>query len=440
MKLSQEIAPFFASRADRWRSEGLFCALSGGADSVTLALVMRDLQLPFTALHCNFHLRGAESEGDEAFVRAFCAQHGIPLLVKHFDVEEQCRKTGESIEMAARTLRYAWFAEQGGYVCVAHHADDQAETLLLQLIRGTGLRGLAGMAAERDRVWRPFLTFSRDRVLDFLQQRGAIFVEDSTNSDTHYRRNWVRHELLPLLRAVNPSMANTLSETASHMRQALSVYELGLQAIATQVEDVQLEPHPLWGRDLRRFSVVALQNMGTAGEQWWRELCWQHGFSTDEAQQAWQGREGLWISSKTHQLCRNGAWLELANLDFPLPILRMERLVSSSPFIPSRDPYCATIDAASVDGELYLRTVTVGDRFSPYGMRKGSKLVSDYLTDRHRSRIEKQRALAVCDAQGIVWLVGETIAHRVAVSDSTETVLQLTLQAVKILEEQSEGQ
>lgn len=296
------------------------------------------------------------------------------------------------------------------------------------------------MAAERDRVWRPFLSFSRDTLLDFLQQRGATFVEDSTNSDTHYRRNWVRHELLPLLRAVNPSIANTLSETASHMRQALSVYELGLQSIAAQVEDEQLAVHPLWGRDLRRFSIVALQNLGTAGEQWWRELCWQHGFSTDEAQQAWQGREGLWLSSATHQLCRHGAWLELANLDFPLPTLRMERLVLSSPFIPSRDPYCATIDAASVDGELYLRTVTVGDRFSPYGMRKGSKLVSDYLTDRHRSRIEKQRALVVCDAHGIVWLVGETIAHRVAVSDSTESVLHLTLQAVKTLEEQGAGQ
>lgn len=435
MKLSQEVAHFFASRADRWRCEGLFCALSGGADSVALALVMHDLQLPFTALHCNFHLRGAESDRDEAFVRAFCAQHDIPLQVKHFDVEQQCKLTGESVEMAARTLRYAWFAEQGGHVCVAHHADDQAETLLLQLIRGTGLRGLAGMAAERDGVWRPFLTFSRDSLLDFLHQRGATFVEDSTNSKTHYRRNWVRHVLLPLLREVNPSMTNTLSETAHHMRQALSVYELGLQAITAQVEDTQLAAHPLWGSDLRRFSVIALQNLGVAGELWWRELCWQHGFSTDEAQQVWQGREGLWISSATHQLCRHGAWLELAYLHCPLPRLRVKCLDASPAFLPSRDPYCATIDAATVDGELYLRTVTMGDRFSPYGMRKGSKLVSDYLTDRHRSRIEKLRALAVCDAQGIVWLVGETIAHRVALSAATESVLQLTLQAKKTAEE-----
>ena len=135
MQLPLQVQPFFETRAALWGSEGLFCALSGGADSIALALVMHELQLPFTALHCNFHLRGDESDADEHFVREFCAAHDIPLKVRHFDVDAQCKKTGESIEMAARTLRYDWFAAQGGYVCVAHHSDDQAETLLLQLIR-----------------------------------------------------------------------------------------------------------------------------------------------------------------------------------------------------------------------------------------------------------------------------------------------------------------
>jgi len=116
MQLPLQVHPFFETRAALWCSEGLFCALRGGADSIALALVMHELQLPFTALHCNFHLRGDESDADEHFVREFCAAHDIPLKVKHFDVDAQCQKTGESIEMAARTLRYDWFSVQGGYV------------------------------------------------------------------------------------------------------------------------------------------------------------------------------------------------------------------------------------------------------------------------------------------------------------------------------------
>ena len=436
MTLSQEVSSFFLSRANRWRGEGLLCALSGGADSVALALVMRDLQLPFTALHCNFHLRGEESEADEQFVRAFCTQYNIPLKVKHFDVHQQCKQTGESIEMAARTLRYHWFAEQGGYVCVAHHADDQAETLLLHLIRGTGLRGLAGMAAERDHIWRPFLPIPRHVLMNYLREHGATFVEDSTNRDTHYRRNWVRHELLKKLQEVNPSISTTLSETAHHMRQALSVYEVGLQHIETLVENSCQCEFPFYKGRIRRFSMEAIMQLGEAGQLWWKEICWEYGFSTDEAQQALQAKEGFWISSSTHQLCRHGQWLEVADLRGSLPILKTEAIPHTHHFRPSRDPYSATIDATAVEGQLTLRYVEIGDRFSPYGMSQGSKLVSDYLTDRHRSRIEKQYAMVVCDAQGIVWLVGETIAHRVAIQENTPSVLRLTLGSAEQLEEQ----
>lgn len=309
MQLPLQVHPFFETRAALWCSEGLFCALSGGADSIALALVMHELQLPFTALHCNFHLRGDESDADEHFVREFCAAHDIPLKVKHFDVDAQCQKTGESIEMAARTLRYDWFAAQGGYVCVAHHADDQAETLLLQLIRGTGLRGLAAMAVERDRIWRPFLDIPRSELLAYLRLRHQAFVEDSTNTDTHYRRNWVRHKLLPMLCEVNPSMSRTLTETATRMRQALSVYELGLQLIGQQVENTPSTLHPLWGQYVRKFSLHALQQLGEAGQLWWRECCLQFGFSTDEAQQALQAQEGFLMTSPTHHICRHGAFL-----------------------------------------------------------------------------------------------------------------------------------
>ena len=220
------------------------------------------------------------------------------------------------------------------------------------------------------------------------------------------------------------------------MRQALSVYEVGLQHIETLVENSSQCEFPFYKGRIRRFSMEAIMQLGEAGQLWWKEICWQHGFSTDEAQQALQAKEGFWISSSTHQLCRHGQWLEVADFRGSLPILKTEAIPHTHHFRPSRDPYSATIDATAVKGQLTLRYVEIGDRFSPYGMSQGSKLVSDYLTDRHRSRIEKQYAMVVCDAQGIVWLVGETIAHRVAIQENTPSVLRLTLGNTEQLEEQ----
>ena len=201
--------------------------LSGGADSVALFLVLLRLGYHVEAAHCNFHLRGAESDRDAAFVTDLCARYGVPLHRADFETARSARLAGVSIEMQARDERYAFFESvrrQTGAVAiaVAHHRDDNVETLLLNLVRGAGLRGLHGMAWRNGHVVRPMLGVTRSDVENFLRAEGETFVTDSTNTDTAIRRNLIRHEVLPLLRRLNPSVDATLDATATGLIDVLS--------------------------------------------------------------------------------------------------------------------------------------------------------------------------------------------------------------------------
>ena len=205
-------------------------ALSGGADSIALALMMKEQHLNVLALHCNFHLRGEESDRDEQFVRDFCHKHAIPLEVCHFDTLASARQHKTSIEMEARNLRYRWFAQRAQAldaeaICVAHHKDDQAETLLLNLIRGTGLKGLAAMHPERTvnglRILRPLLDTTKEEILNYLSHMEQDYVTDSTNLERDALRNRIRLDLMPMLRQLNPNITDCLARTAHNVRLEL---------------------------------------------------------------------------------------------------------------------------------------------------------------------------------------------------------------------------
>ena len=205
-------------------------ALSGGADSVALALMMKEQGLNIHALHCNFHLRGEESNRDENFVRQFCTQHNIPIEVKHFDTLASAKEHKASIEMEARELRYAWFAERACQldaeaICVAHHMDDQAETLLMNLIRGTGLQGLSAMSPDRTvnglRIIRPLLNINKEEILEYLHSKQQDYVTDSTNLERDAMRNRIRLDLMPMLRQLNPNVTECLARTADNVRMEL---------------------------------------------------------------------------------------------------------------------------------------------------------------------------------------------------------------------------
>lgn len=385
--------------------------LSGGADSVALLLLLLERGVEVVVAHCNFGLRGKESDRDETFVRDLCARKGVKLHVRHFDTRGEARLRGESIEMAARRLRYAWFEElrkkeDAEAVCTAHHRDDNVETFLLNLLRGSGLDGLTGMPADtfaqheeererRPRLIRPLLHTSRAELEDFLKSKGQGYVVDSTNTETLYRRNKIRHEVLPLLRGMNPAIDRTLAETVERLRQAQYFYHQGiardLAAMLRKADGIASLP------------VKALRAHPAA-------LTLLHHALADEFPAVLHGQIADLIDAQPGKHVRHGNMMAVRSHD------AIEWGSTDEPLLP--ESVC-TIDADKVVGSLQpLRPFHDGERFRPLGLR-GTKLVNDYLADRHVSLLRRKKARVLCDEAGIVWVVGYEIDQRVAVTSST---------------------
>lgn len=417
-------------------------ALSGGADSVALLLCMLRGGYEIEAAHCNFQLRGEESERDERFVRELCEQRGVRLHTVRFNTRAAAAERHESIEMAARRLRYEWFdalrrERKLDYVAVAHHRDDNVETFLLNLLRGAGIHGLTGMRNERGGVVRPLLETTRAEILQFLESEGQPFVTDSTNADTLFRRNKIRHELLPLLRTINPSADATLADTVRRLAEAERLFDYAVSALADQVMRRC--------GDVLKIDLAALQRT-PAPNLLLFELLSPYGFNGTEVDEILSARAGGCWQTAAHLATRTGTAVEVAPMPQPVPetalpfegclslpggrVLRVERLPRERLGDIPREPNIAVLDADALDTYIYIRSVRTGDRFSPFGMR-GTQLVSDYLTNRRRSRIDKLRALAVCDARGILWLAGERPDNRAAVKPETKNIVKLVLSCVE---------
>lgn len=397
--------------------DGLYLvALSGGADSVALALMMQERGLNLMALHCNFHLRGAESDRDEQFVRDFCHQHDIPLEVKHFNTLASAKAHAASIEMEARELRYSWFAERTHHlaavgICVAHHRDDQAETLLLNLIRGTGLRGLAAMHPDRIvnglRILRPLLDMSKEDILHYLHTHNQPYVTDSTNLERDALRNRIRLDVMPLLRTLNPNIADCLARTACNVRMALD-------------NNSQESRYHQW-----------LAPLGFTRQQ----VLDIYAHRPDSNTPATNHTGKLWHSPTHTLLLDRGNWILQKRIAHPgttSPSLVVELLAPKKrPGIKDfLDKSKAFIDADSISGSLQLRPLRSGDRFRPYGMTNGTKLLSDYLTDRKVNLLAKQAQLVAYDTAtgAIVWLVGREIDHRYRITTQTTRILRLHIE------------
>lgn len=401
-------------------------ALSGGADSVALLLLLDEMGYSIHAAHCNFHLRGAESDRDEAFCESLCAERNIPFHRVHFDTHTYAELHKVSIEMAARELRYKWFEQLredigAADICVAHHRDDSVETMLLNLVRGTGLRGLCGIRPRNGHILRPLLCVSRAEIEAYLIEKGQQYVTDSTNLEADVQRNKIRLQVLPLLKTLNPAVADNMYRTAENLLEA--------QALIDGIVDVYKDCNSLDLRELEKYGSSKYIVF-----EWLKK----YGFNGSQVQQITSAETGsIFHSPLGYDLLvdRDKLMVEPAFISqkpWAIPeegtfILDERRRFSvrKAPVYISQDPDKATVDASKVVFPLTLRRVENGDWMIPYGM-KGRKLLSDLMTDRKMSLFEKRKQLVVVDAQGvIVWLVGIRTDQRVAVSDNTETVLEL---------------
>ena len=411
-------------------------ALSGGADSVCLLLVLKQLGYQVEAVHCNFLLRGDESHRDEAFARRLCEQQNIPFHAIHFDTRTYASLHKISIEMAARELRYQYFEQlrkdiDAEAICVAHHQDDSVETILLNLLRGTGIHGLSGIKPRNGHILRPLLCVSRADIEKWLKEQQQDYVTDSTNLHDDVLRNKLRLNIIPLLSSTFPSATESILKTAKNIGEATTIYDHYTQEALGRLVDgdsiainaLLQEPSP----ESILFEWLSTFHFPPATIE---NIC-------ESMESAISGRE--W-QSPTHQLTICRGRLIVEPLQAPRPTLRIPEAGTyiydetakiriakqdGSHIIKSKDAAC--LDAEHVRFPLTLRPVAPGDRFTPFGM-KGSKLVSDYLTDLHLSVFEKRRTLVLCDADGqILWLAGHRPDARFCVTPATPSTLVVNI-------------
>lgn len=416
-------------------SEGdkVLIALSGGADSVALLHILRRLGYNCIAVHCNFHLRGDESMRDQHFVEELCKHLNIPLYVIDFDTELYARENKLSIEMAARTLRYKEFEkirleESATAIAVAHHRDDSAETLLLNLMRGCGIRGLHGIRPKNGHIIRPLLCIGRNDILQYLQDRGIEYVIDSTNLSSDYTRNKVRLELLPLMAQINPSIEETIADTAERLAEAEEIYNQAIEEATGRVlSDSTIDisklkqekaPGTLLYELLSPYGFNSAQvrdilaNIDSESGRRYKTAEWE----------VIKDRERLIITPKREGFSKIPLPQE-GEVSTPQGLLRIDRNIYNGTIPKQRN--IATLDTAKIEFPLTLRNTKKGDRFHPFGIR-GTKLISDYLTDRKRSIIEKEQQLVVTDANNnILWLVGERPSAICSVGNNTTEVITL---------------
>lgn len=401
--------------------------LSGGADSVALLLMLKEGGFNVHAAHCNFLLRGAESDRDEAFCVSLCQQLGVELHRAHFYTRTYAESHHVSIEMAARELRYKWFEQLrqdiGAVgICVAHHRDDSVETVLLNLVRGTGLRGLTGIQPRNGSVLRPLLCVSRAEIEAFLAEKGQEYVTDSTNLEADVQRNIMRLEVLPLLRRLNPAVAENIQRTAENLSEAQQVLNVAIASI----------------NSCKTLELSDLEKYGSSEYlvyEWLRKF----GFNGNQVHQILDAETGKIISSATgYDVLKDRGRLIVEPTLEPINPVRIPEegnyvldektrfSVRKKPVYVSKEAHIATLDAAKVQFPLTIRRIEEGDWMQPFGM-KGRKLLSDLMTDLKMTVFEKRRQLVVVDNQGVVvWVVGLRVADFVAVTEVTNEVFELT--------------
>ncbi len=410
-------------------SDKVLVALSGGADSVALLRVLIDLGYTCECAHCNFHLRGEESDRDEQFVRSLCQEHQIPLHVKHFETESYAKEKQISIEMAARELRYAWFEElrnetKSMVIAVAHHRDDSVETFLLNLIRGTGINGLKGIQAKNGHIVRPLLETSRENILNYLDHLQQNYVTDSTNLQDEYMRNKIRLNLLPMMKEMNPSIMESIQETAQKLSEAANIYNQNRKEILETSVQIKNEGHIL------PIQTILVDSAPLSLLHEWLGN-YQFNFSQikDIYQCLKQKQSGKRFISNKWELLRDRESLILRHSqeEAYVPEISIETIEINNDFVLVKDKHIACLDADKVTLPLEIRKWKKGDKFIPFGM-KGKKNVSDYLTDKKFSLFQKDNQYVACSKGEIIWLVGERTDDRFKITEKTQRALILKIQ------------
>lgn len=422
------------------RQAGFIIAVSGGADSITLLHAFKYLNLNILALHCNFSLRGKESDMDEQFVKRFCDSYGIAHSVRKFDTLSYAREQGLSIEMAARELRYAWFREMKrrkkmDYIVLAHHADDVAETVFINFCRGTGIKGLSGIQPVHDDLLRPLLPCSRQEILAYTDTNRLTFRTDSTNNSLDYVRNKIRHTVIPVFKEINPSFLNTVTENCEILKETEQIFNYGIRHLQEHILDCETDeilihiartlaspaPYTLLYETLRPFGFNKTQI---------RDIL--------QSRQATPGKQFIaghhtLVKGRTHWRLYDNSLYQTVSVEIPGPgeyLIGGKKYVFSlfpreADFSIPTDPATACMDAGKAVFPLLIRNWEPGDYFCPIGMKKSKKKISDFFTDQKFSAKQKKECLLLLSGQKIAWILNHRLDDRFKITSFTKEILMI---------------
>ena len=446
LKFTQSDVPVFRAK------EPILLALSGGLDSMVMLDLFRLTNHPLCIAHCNFQLRGEESEGDELFVAETAQSLGVPFFVKRFDTSDYAKKNGLSIQMAARKLRYEWFAELAethdlDSICTAHHLNDSVETALLNFIRGTSLPGISGIAVQSQiqspsrpiQLVRPLLFITRNDILNYAQNQKILWREDSSNASDDYARNLIRHQVVPHMETLNPNFIHTAARNMRRIRAADENLSYFLNAL------VEADHSKL---SIDKQAITRLPSPRQAI----RQLLKPYGFDAEQTRQLSQNLEqiGLEIRSETGYTALIDRHKILVSFPSEQPIAQpkiavqeddlmlglpdgsrlflMPGQASAEGAVPTLNIDSVAVDAEKLQFPLHLRHWQPGDYFQPLGMEGKRQKLQDFFTNQKLSRFEKDAVwLLVNGDDAVIWVIGHRLDERFKIQPSTKKTLKINL-------------
>lgn len=416
----------------------LLLATSGGLDSMVLLYLFQQLDYEIGVAHCNFQLRGLESFGDQKFVQEYADANNISFFVTQFDTQAFAKDYKLSTQVAARELRYNWFyelleTENFDYILTAHHADDNLETFIINLSRGTGLDGLTGIPLQNDKIVRPLLIFSRQEIEDFANSNDIKWREDSSNTSDKYLRNKIRHDLVPILKELNTDFLSSFQKTQNYLQESQAMVE---DASSMIYQQVAIEKEDEIHFDLKKLKQ--LPNYKSYLYQWLKDF----GFAAwNDIYDLVDGQTGKKVFSNEYILFKNRDFLVLSpfkNINENEEFL-IEKNQNEVKF-PLKMSFCKVNDISNTSNKtifvdqdklkfpLLLRRWKSGDIFEPFGMNGKSKKVSKLFKDEKLSLLEKENIWILCSDNQIVWIVGIRQDERFKIETTTNNQLKIELE------------
>ncbi len=425
------------------RKDKILLAVSAGIDSVVMCDLFYQAKLNFGIAHCNFSLRGDESEGDEAFVKELADKYNVPFHFVKFDTNEIAQQDGISIQMAARQLRYDWFDTllndyEYSFVATAHHQNDQTETFFINLMRGTGIAGLHGILPKQNKVIRPLLFAKRDDIVNYVKENNITYREDSSNILNKYQRNLLRNQIMPLFREMKPDFDDIMTANIERIAEA----EVIFNEMIEQKKKIALKEE----KDVTLISIAALRELDAVGTYLFHFLL-PFNYNSDiipDIVKSLDDIPGKQFYSPTHRLIRDREYLIITKInetdtDCPLIYINENTTQVNSPinisfetifdtkFLKiSTDKNLAHIDYDKLKFPLIIRKWTIGDYFYPLGMENKKKL-SDFFINQKLSLHQKENTWLLCSGHDIVWIIGMRIDNRFRITTQTNTIYKIEL-------------